>query len=505
MATATEEKVSLTPEEVGRTTAALEDATKRLAETRQKMETQNAEIGKTLSRLTVLEKQNTDGGTELTSLKQRLENLAASVQGLAEQNSNLVETTRKAMLSIGKSGADSGRAYMWRGEGSKGMIFASRQQAVELGYFCMATMKRDGHAKQYARNWLKERVKDLHYLPNLPQGLVQVFGVEHLKVIDACQRQGFEYGAQALASNVTPGSVLTFPQFADTFIRNVEQYGMFRQNAMVWPMGAETVYIPRRTGGVSVYWVGEAQAGSYTDPSWDLLTMIAKKAMVLHQFSSELAEDENAAISLADLVMFEFSLAWAQEEDRIGLLGNGLGGNGATGYAGFMGVLGCGRQDPSTSEDGNLVLHYDAATNLDRTDEVTLRGLRTVIGMCHTWARANAKWYVHRTVAQDLYGIETTGGGPITSPDAAGHGKTLLGYPVVECEVMPVSPGTASTGVFAFGDLRKSWILGDRRTAEVETSEHYAFNTDQLTLRFSARVAFKPVQANGMVVYVTAA
>ena len=103
----------------------------------------------------------------------------------------------------------------------------------------------------------------------------------------------------------------------------------------------------------------------------------------------------------------------------------------------------------------------------------------------------------------DLYAIETTGAGPITSADAAGRTR-LLGYPTREVETMPVSPGTASTPVFAYGDLRKGWILGDRHAAEVETSEHYAFNTDQLTLRFKARVGFLPAQPTALVVYVTA-
>lgn len=127
-----------------------------------------------------------------------------------------------------------------------------------------------------------------------------------------------------------------------------------------------------------------------------------------------------------------------------------------------------------------------------------------MIGAAHTWALPGAKWFMHRSVKQDLLGIETSGGGPVWSPgQGQNNPDTLLGYPVVLPEVLPMSPGTASSPAFAFGNLRKTFVLGDRRAPEMETSEHYAFNTDQLTLRFSARIAFLATQANSMVVYET--
>ena len=68
---------------------------------------------------------------------------------------------------------------------------------------------------------------------------------------------------------------------------------------------------------------------------------------------------------------------------------------------------------------------------------------------------------------------------------------------------MPVSPSSQNTHVLALGDLRKSWVLGDRRAPEMQTSEHYAFNTDQITVRMRARLAFLSISGNGMVVYKT--
>lgn len=506
--TATEDKVvTLTPEQVDRLTNGLTEATRRLGETQRQMDAQQADIKQTIDRIAALEKQNTDGGSELARLKTTLQDLGARVTQLAEQNTNLLDQIRNQSLRLGQSGQAPDHAYMWRGEGSRGAVFASRQQAVELGYFFMATHTKGGATREYARKWLKEHAADLRYLPNIPQSFVELLGANHDRVMKACINQGFSYAAQDLAGSTTPGSVLVTPQFADTFIRNVELHGAFRRNALVWPMGSDTVYIPRRKSGLSYYWVGEAQAGSETDPKFDMLRAICKKGMMLHQYSSELAEDENSAIALADAIMFEFALAQAYEEDRIGFNGTGLGGNGSSGYAGFFGVLGLSRQGytDEASEDLDKCLSVTAGTGLDRTDECTLKLLRQMVATCHTWARPNAKWYGHRTVMDgDLAGIETTGGGPILTVDQSGLSR-LLGYPVVQVETMPASPGSASTACFAFGDLRRGWVLGDRRAPEIETSEHYAFNTDQLTVRFRARWCVMPFSPTAMVVYVTAA
>ena len=67
---------------------------------------------------------------------------------------------------------------------------------------------------------------------------------------------------QDLAGRQTPGSVLVHPEFSNTLIRNVEEHGVFRQNALIWPMGSDTVHIPRRIGGLTVFWEGEAEAGT---------------------------------------------------------------------------------------------------------------------------------------------------------------------------------------------------------------------------------------------------
>ena len=356
--------VTLSASDAAAMTEALNAANNQVRLTREQFAESQRQIAAALQQQQQLNNASEQRTKELDA---RLQGLATQVEKLALENTNLIQLTRQQSRSLAQSNHSDG-PFMARGKGCRGSIFESRRQAIELGYFVMGTMGADRPARQYAQKWMREQAKDLEFLPNIGVQMARVLGESTQSIVQRCMSKGLEYGAEALAGNVTPGSVLVFPSFANTFIRNVEEYGVFRREAMNWPMGSDTVYIPRRIGGVSVTWVSEAATGTTTDPNFDMLMMVAKKAMMLHYFSSELAYDENAAISLADLVMFEFATAIAKEEDNIG-----FNGTGSSSYAGFVGVLGCPTQAyvAEASENKNATLKYDAATGLDRTDEIT--------------------------------------------------------------------------------------------------------------------------------------
>jgi|GEM_PF-7105442 len=482
----------------------LTEATKKLNDSRTNMEKLNGRVDELLKKQEAIESGRNEDKTSLADIKKELAALAQQMEDTAKQHTELVHTTRTFMKQSASINTDGGTerdgrgAYKYRGQNSKGALFASRQQAMELGAFLLATMKRDAPIKQYATRWLQDHKQDLRYLPQIPRSLIQEVSGQWLESFKKLENG--KAWLQDLSGSATPGSVLVHPAFADTLIRNVEEHGKFRQNALIWPMGSDVVHIPKRTSGLSVYWEGEAEGGSETDVNFTLLSMTAKKMMMLHQFSSELRDD--AFIEIADIFMFEASLAIAQEEDRIGFNGTGAGGN-SPGYAGFWGVLGAtAHATEATAIANNVPRLITGAAGADLATEITVGKLRAMQGACPTWARAGAKWYGHRTVLSDVGAIETSGGGPLVD-FSEGMLKKVLGDVWEEVDQMPASPGAASTKILAYGDLRKSWILGDRRSVEIETSEHYAFNTDQLTTRVKARIGFLRAQADGMVVYST--
>lgn len=488
----------LTEEQIEKLTSDIVGAKEALETGRAEMINANEKVGKLLEEQKVLKDGSAAHGQKLDSVETTLTDLGGRMTTLAEQHTNLTERVRTQMKVLGTDGGNEQTAFRYRHPKAKGSIFESRQQALELGMFFMATMKPHHAVREQARVWLKAHKNELRYLPNVPSSLYQDLGEEWMEKYNAIQEG--QLWAQDLTGGTTPGSVLTRPEFANALIRNVEEYGVFRRDALVWPMGSDTVYIPRRQTGFSIYWEGEGDTATESDPDFQMLAMTAKKAMMYHEYSSELSED--AAIALADILMFEFAWKQAYEEDRIGFNGDGSGGSDA-GFAGFIGLLGAAAHATAATADSSHVPHLVTGTaGNDLTTELTTAKLREITGRLHTWAQ-NAKWYMHRSVHADCDGIQMgTGGGSVVSYQDPSSAR-IMGHPIEDVEALPASPSAASTKVLALGDLRKAWILGDRRRMEIATSEHYQFKSDLLAVRTTVRLSFLMVAGEAMVIYKT--
>jgi HK97 family phage major capsid protein len=494
----------LTQESVEALTSGIKSAKESLDSARADMAKHNEHVDELLKSREKLTQTVGEQSDDLRKVNTKLEDHAARMEQIAEQYTKTINTLREQMKQLGTDGGDERSAFVARN--GHGAIFSCRQEAVELGMFLMATQNTNTELRHRSRAWLTERAKDLRYLPNIPKSFIEhvsnpVFSKEQLEAYQQHLAGLNNRIAQDISTGATPGAVFVHPEFANTLIRNVEEHGVFRQDALVWPMGAETVHIPRRKSGVTIKWEGEAESTTSGEPDFELLGMTAKKMMMTNKYSSEVTED--AAISFADIFMFEYALAIALEEDRIGFNGDGSGGN-SPGYAGFTGVLGAAANATEATAIADAVPHLvTGAAGANLVDEITLKKLREMLSRLHTWAEAGARWYANKSVFAILSGIETSAGWPVvdfrdpTSP-------TMMGYPIRKVDQMPAaSTVAASTKCLALGDLRRGWVLGDRRRPEIMTSEHFAFDTDQITIRLTARHSFLQQQGNAMVVYQT--
>ena len=88
-------------------------------------------------------------------------------------------------------------------------------------------------------------------------------------------------------------------------------------------MNTDVLNMPRRTGGVSAFFVGEGAPITESTATFDDVILVAKKMAALVRISNELAED--AIISVADWVAGEIAYAFARKEDDCGFLGDGSG------------------------------------------------------------------------------------------------------------------------------------------------------------------------------------
>lgn len=282
----------------------------------------------------------------------------------------------------------------------------------------------------------------------------------------------------ALSTTSNPdGGFLVPDELSRTIIDNREEYGVFRREARVWPMGSDTLLVPRRAGGVTVVPVGENSLVPETQPTFGQIQLVAKKAGGLCRLSSEIADD--AVIDLADWVASEFAYAFAYYEDQCGFLGDGT--------STYMGIRGLGNLFTTTggAGGGQLVGAVDAASGHDTFAEIDAVDLTALMGRLPSYALPNAKWYTSSVGASVLFGrLAASAGGNNVQTLREGIGLNYLGYPIVISQVLPTSTGDLSdVPMLYFGDLSKAAQMGDRRMVRIFTSEHRYMDYDQIAIR----------------------
>ncbi len=298
------------------------------------------------------------------------------------------------------------------------------------------------------------------------------------------------------------GGFLVNEEFHAAIIRRVEQYGVFRRNAMFVPMGSDRDIWPKRTGGLTVYCPGEGVAPTESTPTLGVVALTAKQWLTLTAISSQLNED--AAVAIAEFLADEIALAFAMKEDSCGLVGDGT-----STYFGVTGVLNHG-------DTANQACGSGDSTFAEGCKWTYLAG---VLGEVPSWALFDGRYYFHRSVFfKNVVGQVDSNGVPIVKFVTAGGeargaplqlgGATplLLGFPVELTEVFPaIADDAVSTAFWAFGSLRRGWYLGMRGPMEVARSTEVYFKEGLTAIRGAERVDMVPSAANAMVKTTTAA
>lgn len=296
-----------------------------------------------------------------------------------------------------------------------------------------------------------------------------------------------------LDSANTPGS---------TFIANNElerdiydllaTYGVFNQfdSRMI---GAKTTEVRLKTARVAAVFVDEA--GSMTADSTKAgskVTVTPGKIGALISVSSELLEDDIGG--LVEDILNDIAESIAYRIDWIAIAADG--GADAT-DGGFTGIMGGGGTD-RTAASGNVSM-----ATLDYEDVLAcVTNLPT--GLLQ---RGTAKWLMNPTILAKIMLIKDGNGRPIfhSALDAPSYGSigTILGFPVVTSAVAPTTD-SAGARVAAFGDFMAEAVR-IRRGITFDRSEQWAFDTDEITFRGTARAGAKVKAATAFQVLKTAA
>lgn len=258
------------------------------------------------------------------------------------------------------------------------------------------------------------------------------------------------------------GGALVPEEFLSELIDQVNKFGVARRYARVYPMNSDTLTIPRVTGRTRAYYVGEGSNGTESTPTFDNVTLVAKKLMVLSIGTNELLADarDGGGIALADWLTMDAGRSIAYEEDLAAFIGDGTSTYG--GHRGVVTLLGSTWSDTSNSSAGMQIATGNAWS------EITLSDITSMMGKLPAWARDQAKFYCSSAFADSvLLKILKSAGGVTSMELSSGAMPNFLGAEVVRTEVLPSSESNSSIPLI-FGALPQAVAFGDRRQVNVE-------------------------------------
>ena len=250
------------------------------------------------------------------------------------------------------------------------------------------------------------------------------------------------------------------------------------------PSHSSSVY-----GGVVGYWTEEAAALAASQPAFGRIVLEAKKLTGYTEMPNELLSDSIAALDQFFEEMFPSALAWF--EDIAFLTGDGVGQP--------LGILNAG---------ATCAVRVPCQT----LHTVTLTDIVNMYIRMLPQSLNKAVWICSPDViAQLLQLVLISGTTPVAPPlwlnqmSIAGEPVyTLLGRPLIVTEKAPTSlaGNTTQPGALTLVDFGY-YLIGDRQTMQVSTSEDYKFANDLTAFRVIERLDGRPwlrsalTQANG--------
>ncbi len=289
---------------------------------------------------------------------------------------------------------------------------------------------------------------------------------------------GVEYKTHTQGQDSTGG--IFVPEETSSYIIDLkEQYGVFRRNVRVEPMGSETIQIYRMNDDITAFWGGEQVPYTESDMTFGSVTLTAKKLTALAKLTDEV--NMNALIILGQRFAVSVARQFAKKEDEAGFNGDGT--------LAFGGITGIGNKFRQVLEAGGGTWTSDAnKANLGGAQvisgnlwsEATLTDFVTGVRKLPTYAISGSKWYFNKVAfGASAERIAVNAGGVTAAEIAGSFGTRFLGYPVEFVDVMPGND--ANSQVFAyFGNLAQAASMGDRMSTAIKTDTSVGFTTDTI-------------------------
>lgn len=279
----------------------------------------------------------------------------------------------------------------------------------------------------------------------------------------------------------TVGGYLVPTEFSNRILMNSLEASVMRAakaavGSPAIPMGSDSLSIPKIKdtahssnvfGGVVAYWTEETGTITGSQPTFDSIKLIAKKLAGYTYASNELLNDSAAGLAALLEQMFGAAIAWYEDAAFIG--GNGVGKP--------LGILNSGSL---------LALNRSAATTVAAADIASM------------WARfggnrQRAVWFLNATVLAQLIKLTTT---PITWVRTKGATPNVADPTPQEIMGRPYYVTEHCKALGTAGDIvlldPAYYLIGERQSISIATSEHVRFTTDETAWRFTERLDGQP-------------
>ena len=134
---------------------------------------------------------------------------------------------------------------------------------------------------------------------------------------DYCSSVGLEIQNTAVEGSGILGGYTVPAPVSNAIIEVREKVGVARKVCNVMPTNADTLTVPKKTGGLVVYIVPEAGTITTSDKSWGAVALTVQGRKVLSLISQELSED--SLINMTDNIISEqgYALALAEDDELI--------------------------------------------------------------------------------------------------------------------------------------------------------------------------------------------
>lgn len=313
----------------------------------------------------------------------------------------------------------------------------------------------------------------------------------HLGVLDKCTKSIRDIAQKDLDGGNTPGSTYIANAEIDREIYDlILTYGAYRQ-LNVRSVTTRATELRIKTARLVMTFIDEAaEIGADSTKAGTKASLALKKIAGLISVSNELISDDVTGV--VEDILREFAESFAEKLDWISFTANGDADATDGGYSGMF-YGGTAR----VAVSGNV-----SVATLDYED-----WLACIIGAPAEVLMRSPKWFIHPTMVARSMTLKDTTGRPLfqTALEAPSFGSigSLLGFPVAPVGVAPSTDGT-SKKIAAFGDPQGQAVR-IRTDLEVERSEHFAFNTDELTFRGIGRAGSVTRAATAFQILTTAA